>query len=454
MLIPHALLVPHWPTLLEDEFRRHRTPMLQALALEGRRFAAERPDVAVVLSASWDSSGPFHIGQSRFHRTRTEDPVFGVESRYDCPGHPELARALVAAGSAAGVRVGPSDRGVDGGVAVPMHFLAPGRGVRVVPLSTAQRPAEECRRFGEVIRAVIAARPERIGLVVGGMLSCGTHAWNFRREVPEAGELDQAVLRALQAGEWAAIGPALDKWKAKAHPEAGLRHLEVLRGFLGGDLAGELRSYEAGPGVGAALVSFPVLGGVSVATPEDLAEPAAAPPERMRAGYRPRPPKAARPIPSRPREGRRRESAERTSGRARRSEGARRATGRPRRSEGAGRRTGPPRRSEGAGRSSGPPRWSEGAGRASGRPRRSDGARPTNQRPRRSEDAGRPRRSDGARPTNQRPRWSQGGKPTNGRPRRSAGTRPGAGGKPSAASRTPRGRGPAPAKRPARRPRG
>src|SRR5262245_64725778 len=290
MLLPRALLVPHWPPLLEDELRRHRTPMLEALSKEARRFAAERPEIAVVLSARWESSGPFHVGSGRFHRTLTDDPVFGVEFRYDCAGHPELARALVEAGARAGVRVGPSERGVDGGVAVPMHFLAPSHGLRVVPLSTARRPAEECRRWGAAIRGVLERRPERIGLVVGGMLSHATHAWNFRREVPQAAQLDQAVLEALRAGDWAAIRPAADKWLSQAHPEAGLRHLEVLRGFLGADLAGEVLCYESGPGMGAALVAFPVTGAVSVARPEDLAEPVTppAPPRRPRFASKPR----------------------------------------------------------------------------------------------------------------------------------------------------------------------
>jgi len=290
MLLPRALLVPHWPPLLEDELRRHRTPMLEALGREARRFAAERPEIAVVLSARWESNGPFHVGSGRFHRTLTDDPVFGVEFRYDCAGHPELARALVEAGAAAGVRVGPSERGVDGGVAVPMHFLAPSHGLRVVPLSLARRPAEECRRWGAVIRGVLERRPERIGLVVGGMLSHAMHAWNFRREVPQAAQLDQAVLEALRAGDWAAIRPAADKWLSQAHPEAGLRHLEVLRGFLGADLAGEVLCYESGPGMGAALMAFPVTGAVSVAREEDLAEPALAqaPPRRPRFASKPR----------------------------------------------------------------------------------------------------------------------------------------------------------------------
>jgi hypothetical protein len=42
----------------------------------------------------------------------------------------------------------------------------------------------------------------------------------------------------------------------RAHPEVELRHLEILRGFLGADVIGQVRSYESAPGVGAALVEF------------------------------------------------------------------------------------------------------------------------------------------------------------------------------------------------------
>ena len=471
MLLPRALLVPHWPPLLEDELRRHRTPMLEALGKEARRFAAERPDIAVVLSARWESNGPFHVGGGRYHRTLTDDPGFGVEFRYDCAGYPELARALVEAGQAAGVRVGSSERGVDGGVAVPMHFLAPSHGLRVVPLSTARRPVAECRRWGEVVREVLERRPERIGVVVGGMLSHATHAWNFRREVPQATQLDQTVLEALRAGEWSAIGPAADKWLSQAHPEAGLRHLEVLRGFLGSDLPGEVLCYESGPGMGAALVAFPVTGAVSVAREEDLAEPVEqpVPPRRPRASAdrprvsfgkprtgadRPRPsygkprPSVARPRPS---YGKPRTSADRprtSADRPRASYGKPRTSadrpragfGKPRTSADRPRAsTDRPRAAAGRPRAAGTrngtrPEFRSGS--ASRTKREPDGRR-GQQSPRRGGASGRKREPDDRR-WRERPRREG----SSGRPRASAG------------SRTPRPRGRAPASRPARKPRG
>ena len=256
MLSSRALLVPHLPTLLMDEHRGHKTPMLEALRREAERWVEERPGVVVVLSARWSSRGPFQVDIGRRHRTLTDYMGFGVEVRYDCPGHPALARALVEAGGRADVRVGPSQRGVDSGVTVPLHFLLPRKDVPVVPLSLAGRPAVECRAWGAVIRKVCAARPERIALVVSGLLSNDSHAWSFRRDVPEARAFDEHALEALGLGAWDRLAPADAQVVERAHPEAELRHLEVLRGFLGSDVPGQVLCYESAPGLGAALVAF------------------------------------------------------------------------------------------------------------------------------------------------------------------------------------------------------
>src|SRR5262245_189029 len=258
MLTPRVLLVPTLPTLLVDEHRHHRTGMLAALETQSARLKAESPEIVVALSARWISEGPFLVDAGRRHRTLTDYAGFGVEVRYDCAGHPALARALVDAGTRAGVRVAAAKRGVDSGVTVPLHFLLPAPAGPVVPLSLADRSAEECRAWGQVLRRVLADRPERIAFVVGGLLSDNEHAWRLSRELPEALRFDERVLDALKSGAWDTVRRREPGEVERVQPQAELRHLEVLRGFLDHDAAGVVGCYEPGPGVGAALIEFPL----------------------------------------------------------------------------------------------------------------------------------------------------------------------------------------------------
>jgi len=246
--------------------------MLSALEQVSARLHADGPQAVAIVSARWETPGPFRVGAARRHTTLTDDPGFGVEVRYDCAGHPALARALVEAGLAAGVRVGAATRGVDSGVSVPMHFLAPAREWPVVPLSVAPQPFAACRAWGAAARAALERWPERVAFVVGGVLSHNRHAWNLGRDVPEARAFDEHALEALRRGAWDELPRATAGVRRKAQPEAGLRHLEMLRGFLGVDVPGEVLCYEPGPGVGAALVEFEVAG--APATPAPATRPA------------------------------------------------------------------------------------------------------------------------------------------------------------------------------------
>ena len=256
MLTPRALLVPTLTTLLVDEHRGHRTPMIEALTEQAAKLHAEMPDAVVALSARWMSEGPFLVDAGKRHRTITDYSGFGVEVRHDCPGHADLARALVAAGNAAGVRVAAAKHGVDSGVTVPLHFLLPASRLPVVPISLADRSPAECRAWGATMRAALDARPERIALVVGGLLSDNQHAWGLRRDMPETRAFDERILEAIRNGAWDTVRPGSPAERERTQPHAGLRHLEVLRGFLAADRPGVVLCYESGPGIGAALVEF------------------------------------------------------------------------------------------------------------------------------------------------------------------------------------------------------
>lgn len=256
MLITDVLLVPHAPTLMVDEHRRHRTDMLAAFEAAGERLREHAPDAVVIVSTHWQPSGPFLVDVGARHATLTDYGGFGVEVRYDCPGRPALARALVEGGRRAGLRVAAAERGVDHAVTVPMHFLFPRPIVPVVPLSMSERPQEECRRWGAAIADALRASSDRVAFLVSGAFAHDLHAWSLGREVPECVTFDEMLIEGLGKGDWESPGRIDPQIKERAKPEAELRHLSLLRGLLGADIAGRLLAYERAPGVGAALMEF------------------------------------------------------------------------------------------------------------------------------------------------------------------------------------------------------
>jgi aromatic ring-opening dioxygenase catalytic subunit (LigB family) len=156
------------------------------------------------------------------------------------------------------VRAACARRGTDTGLSVPLHFLVRGRQLPVVPVSLADASRDEHRAWGEAIRHALAKRPERIAFVVGGALAFNLHAFNLRRDLEEARELDERVLESLRLGRWRALAELEPPLLEKAQPEAQLHHLEVMRGFLLGDLRGRVLEHETSPGLGTALVEFPL----------------------------------------------------------------------------------------------------------------------------------------------------------------------------------------------------
>jgi aromatic ring-opening dioxygenase catalytic subunit (LigB family) len=259
MLTSSAFLLPSVPTMLIDEQRGDVTEMIEALEAAGARNAGESPAAIVVVSPRWVSVGPFHADDSERLRSVVDVPGFGVEPRYDCAGSPALARAIVEHAVRRGLRAATAHRGVDTAASVPLHFFTRGRRVPVVPVSVGEGGVQDHRAWGAAVRFALDAWHERVTFVAAGALSWHLHAFNLRREVPECGELDARVLTALEHGNWDELEPLVSRLGERAHPEASLRHLEVMRGFLGtGAAAGHVIEREQLPGIGTALVEFPL----------------------------------------------------------------------------------------------------------------------------------------------------------------------------------------------------
>jgi len=256
MLTRRVLLAPSTPTLLIDERRGDFTDMLAAFAEQSRLFEEDAPDAVVVVTSRWIGTGLFHVDDAKRHTSLIDLPGFGVEPRYDCAGDPALARTLVRAGRRAKLPVAVARRGADTGVSVPLHLLTGGNRLPVVPVSLSDVPGDAHRRWGAVLRDALEASETRVAFVVSGPLTFSEHDFNLKREIAEDRDLDARALDALKHGAWDGLGETGARPAPRAHPEAGWRHLEVLRGFLGTDATGRVCAYEALPGIGAALAEF------------------------------------------------------------------------------------------------------------------------------------------------------------------------------------------------------
>lgn len=264
MLTSRALLVPSVPTLLIDERRGTSTPMLAAFAEQAARLADDSPDAIVVVTSRWISPGAFQVDDSPRHQSLIDLPGFGVEPRYDCMGESTLARAILDEARRTRVRAAAARRGADTGVTVPLHFLAGTRHRRVVPVSVASATRDDHRAWGSCLRRALAAWKGRAAFVVSGAITFSEHEFNLKRETPEARQLEERALEAMRTGEWDGLAALEDRAVERVQPEAGLLHLEVLRGFLHGDAAGRVCAYETLPGIGAALVEFMIEASVEV----------------------------------------------------------------------------------------------------------------------------------------------------------------------------------------------
>jgi aromatic ring-opening dioxygenase catalytic subunit (LigB family) len=257
MLTSSVLLAPSVPTMLIDEQRGDVTEMIEALEAAGRRMMADDPVAIVALSARWVAPGPFHADDSKRHRSVIDVPGFGVEPRHDVDGHPALARTLVDRANRSGIRATVARRGVDTAISIPLHFLERSRQLPIVPLSIGEGSRDEHRAWGAAIRLALNEWPERVAFMVGGALSWNLHAFNLKRDVAECHDLDERSLAAVSRPAWGDLEAIVARLGDKARPEADLKHLEVLRGFLMLDSArGDVLEHETSPGIGTALVEF------------------------------------------------------------------------------------------------------------------------------------------------------------------------------------------------------
>jgi aromatic ring-opening dioxygenase LigB subunit len=244
MTLVFAAIAPHGAPV----FDQPPAPTRQAMEELGRRFAAEHPEAAIVLTPH----GTHIDGQIAVVRSlRLEGDASqwtDADTHYEGPGDPELAgacvEALLEAGlPAAGVTFGATAAGVstmplDWGALIPLWFM---RTPAVVVTPCRALSNEQQVRAGAALAEATGER--RIALIASADHGHGhteDGPYGFAAESAEYDERVVELVRKNRLGELATWDPAF----AIAAKADSFWQLLMLHGALGSGWEAELLSYE------------------------------------------------------------------------------------------------------------------------------------------------------------------------------------------------------------------
>jgi protocatechuate 4,5-dioxygenase beta chain/2,3-dihydroxyphenylpropionate 1,2-dioxygenase len=257
-----AAALPHTPQLLVRPETEDRDMVLRVhagYALAKRGLEAARPDVICILGG--DHIEGFFLTSVPALAVYVGSTVSGKfdRYRYTFDVHEPLARAVLEQGIDRGFDLAYSqDLALDYAFYVPLHFVMPQQSVPIVPLYVnaylpPQPTPARCYAWGQALRAILDARPERVALLASGGLS---HFPGSDRYGSPDYEWDRQMLDRLVAGrggETAALtGEELDK-----AGNVEFRTWITLLGAVGGARA-RVICYEPSWHHGNAVVTWPV----------------------------------------------------------------------------------------------------------------------------------------------------------------------------------------------------
>ncbi len=246
MSLVYAVHVPNAPHLIQPSVFGGQGAETVTRLRELRLAERHRPDALLVVSPHWVARRQFrvHVGarpRQVFDFTGFPEALYQV--RYEPPGDPALARALLAEGKDRGLPVeGTEEWGLDHGAWAPLVSLAPGARLPVVPLSISTLSSAEHVAWGEAVGAVAERSPKRLALVSTGSILHSFSRFDPSRSEPweEGAALEREVVdRAVERRTDDLLKFDPRKW-ALLEPEGNLSPLFVLLGALGPGFRGRL----------------------------------------------------------------------------------------------------------------------------------------------------------------------------------------------------------------------
>ena len=254
-----GMIVPHAPTLLENEMDHKSSSVITALQNSGKRLEEWGVEVVVAVTTHWQTKENFSIDNSSFHKTVMDYYGFRKEIEYDVAGHPALAELLRKAGEKNLIFPSILKRGVDHAITIPLHFMFPDKNIPVIPLSVSGSPL--CAfRWGRTLGSALRKWGGKVLFLASGSLSHDLSCFISGKILGEHEQFDRQVLELLSKGKGMDV-LNLDKELIKiAKPEGGFRDLCMLLGVMGSQTCGHIQAYEKLPGVGLGVIEFKDLG--------------------------------------------------------------------------------------------------------------------------------------------------------------------------------------------------
>lgn len=254
-----------------------RAQAIAGLKEIGTRIARLGVDTVVIADTHWLVNSGYHINANPRMLgtyTSTEFPHFIRDLDYDYPGDPVLGTLIAELATANGVRtrchIDSHNLQLQYGTLVPLRFMEPPPGVKVVSIASWMFDAElgESRIMGEAIRAAVEQSDRRVAFLASGSLSHRIASNQtvedhlFRISSPFNREMDRRVLQMWQSGAIREFLELLPQYARDCSGEGHMHDTAMLFGMLGWAEyagAGELvTDYFESSGTGQCNVLFPV----------------------------------------------------------------------------------------------------------------------------------------------------------------------------------------------------
>jgi len=258
MTLVYGLYAPNAPNLIAPEVfggvGQETVEALRGLDVPSRI----RPEAILVATPHWITP-TFYVQGSVRPRQIYDFSGFPrklYDVRYEPPGDPELARALVEEGKGRHLDVElTTDHGLDHGAWAPLLHISPGAKIPLVPLSVTYLPAEDHLAWGEAIGHALSTTKRRVAFVSTGSIThrLDRFAMSASEAWPEGARIENEVVDLILAKRYDDLTHFdREKWETVA-PEGDLAPLFLMLGALGPDFTPRL--VHTGQAFGAAGLS-------------------------------------------------------------------------------------------------------------------------------------------------------------------------------------------------------